>query len=167
MSMPLPLQDAADLLYREAHYLDTQRWDDWLALFVEDCEYWAPAWKSEHEPTSDPRSEVSLIYNSNRAGLEDRVWRVRSGRSVASRPLPRTHHAVTNVMLGASKPDGGAEVLSNWTMHQFKTKRSEVETLFGRCEHELVQRDGGLRIKRKKIILLNDAMPAMLDFYNL
>ncbi|MCX7153189.1 MAG: aromatic-ring-hydroxylating dioxygenase subunit beta [Proteobacteria bacterium] len=163
----ITLQEAAELLYREAYYLDTQAWDEWLALFLEDCEYWAPAWKSEHEPTSDPKAEVSLIYYASRAGLEDRVWRVRSGRSVASRPLPRTQHAVTNVMLGGKNPTGGVQVLANWTTHQFKTKRTEVEILFGRTEYELVRRDGVPRIKRKKIFLLNDAMPAMLDFYSL
>ena len=163
----ITLQEAAELLYREAYYLDTQAWDEWLALFMEDCEYWAPAWKSEHEPTSDPKAEVSLIYYASRAGLEDRVWRVRSGRSVASRPLPRTQHAVTNVMLGGKNPAGGVQVLANWTTHQFKTKRTEVEILFGRAEYELVRRDGVPRIKRKKIFLLNDAMPAMLDFYSL
>ena len=81
----ITLQEATELLYREAYFLDSQAWDEWLALFLEDCEYWAPAWKSEHEPTSDPKAEVSLIYYASRAGLEDRVWRVRSGRSVAGR----------------------------------------------------------------------------------
>lgn len=169
MSVPIDisLQEATELLYREAYFLDTQSWDEWLALFLDDCEYWAPAWKAEHEPTSDPKAEVSLVYYASRAGLEDRVWRVRSGRSVASRPLPRTQHAVTNVMLGAKNAVGAVQVLANWTTHQFKTKRAEVEILFGRCEYELVRREGVLRIKRKKIFLLNDSMPAMLDFYSL
>ncbi|MFZ2737045.1 MAG: aromatic-ring-hydroxylating dioxygenase subunit beta [Burkholderiaceae bacterium] len=165
--MKITLEQASQLLYREAHYLDTQQWDEWLALYTQDAVYWAPTWKSEHETTSNPKSEVSLIYYDSRAGLEDRVWRVRSGRSVASRPLPRTHRAVNNVMLGELDSDRGVQVLALLTVNQYKTKNAEVNTLFSRCEYGLVLRDGAVRIQRKKIVLLNDYMPAMLDFYNL
>ncbi len=137
MSAPsVPCSDrlavGAELLHREALYLDTQRWDEWLALFCEDCEYWVPAWKGEHQPTDDPKREVSLIYYAGRGGLEDRVWRVRSGRSVASKPLPRVQHMLGNILLDGSCNDDSMRVLSNWTVHQFKTKRREVEVLFGR-----------------------------------
>jgi len=160
--------EASMLLSKEAHCLDTQNWDDWLALFLPECEFWVPAWKSEHEQTSNPKREISLIYYASRAGLEDRVWRVRSGRSVASKPMPRTQHAISNLMLAPQSEAGGSvKVLSNWTVHQFRTKARETEVLYGRYEHDLVRSGGELRIRRKKIILLNDYMPAMLDFYSL
>ena len=157
---------AQDVLFREALYLDLQRWDEWLALFCEDCEYRVPAWKSEHEPTADPRSELSLIYYASRGGLEDRVWRVRSNRSVASKPLPRTQHIVSNILVEAAPDADTLQVRSNWTVHQFKLKSREVELLFGRCEHELVRRAGRWLIRRRTALLLNDYMPAMLDFYS-
>jgi len=161
------LQAGTELLYREAHYLDAQRWDEWLALFCEDCEFWMPAWKAEHELTDNPRRELSLIYYSSRAGLEDRVTRVRSGTSVASIPLPRTQHAITNVLAEPAEGEEAMRLLSNWTVHQFRTKHREVEVPFGRYEHDLVRRDGAWRIRRKKVVLLNDYMPTMLDFYSL
>lgn len=158
--------EASALLSKEAYALDTQDWDAWLALFIPNCEFWVPAWKSEHEPTSNPKRELSLIYYSSRGGLEDRVWRVRSGRSVASKPMPRTQHAITNVMLAPVAEAGDAlRVLSNFTVHQFRTKTRETEVLYGRYEHDLVREAGTLKIRRKKIILLNDYMPAMLDYY--
>ena len=170
------LRDAArDLLYREALFLDTQRWDDWLALYTVDCEYWVPAWKAAHQVTEDPKREISLIYYASRAGLEDRVWRVRSGRSVASKPLPRTQHVLSNILVESLPPDdsatGGAAsgcvVNANWTVHQFMLKSREVQVLFGRSEYRLVESEGTLQIARRKSILLNDLMPAMLDFYSL
>lgn len=160
--------EASELLSKEAYFLDTQDWDAWLALFLPDCEYWVPSWKSEHEPTSNPKRELSLIYYASRSGLEDRVWRVRSGRSVASKPLPRTQHAISNVLLRPSTEGaapGTLSVLSNITVHQFLTKHRETEVFYGRCEHDLVREGGALRIRRKKVILLNDYLPAMLDFY--
>ncbi|MDB5728803.1 MAG: benzoate 1,2-dioxygenase small subunit, partial [Noviherbaspirillum sp.] len=60
------LNEVADLLYREGAFLDEQRWDDWIALFTEDCEYWLPSWKSEHELSTDPRTEVSMIHHEHR-----------------------------------------------------------------------------------------------------
>ncbi len=157
---------ATELLYREAVYLDSRRWDDWLALFCDDCEYWVPAWKSEHQTTEDPRREVSLIYYSNRGGLEDRVWRVRSGRSVASKPLPRTQHAFSNILVDAIEP-GQWQVMANWTVHQYLLKSREVQVLFGHTTYRLIEQDDTLRIARRKATLLNDLMPAMLDFYSL
>jgi 3-phenylpropionate/cinnamic acid dioxygenase small subunit len=154
-----------DLLYREAAALDEQRWDDWLALFLPDCEYWVPAWKEAHEPTADPQREVSLIYYASRAGLEDRVWRVRSGRSVASRPLPRTQHAFSNIRIEPAG-EGAWIARANWTVHAWLLKSRELQVLFGRSEYRLVEHEGDLRIARRKSLLLNDLMPAMLDFYH-
>ncbi|PKP67926.1 MAG: benzene 1,2-dioxygenase, partial [Alphaproteobacteria bacterium HGW-Alphaproteobacteria-5] len=62
-------------LGREALCLDERKWDDWLALYREDAEYWLPAWDDDGELTVDPQREISLIYYPNRAGLEDRIYR--------------------------------------------------------------------------------------------
>ena len=159
-------ETAADLLYREALALDERRWDDWLACYDEAAEFWVPAWKSEDQPTDDPASEISLIYASRRSELEDRVWRVRSGQSIASSPLPRTAHIVTNV-LGRTDAGGGIEASSIWTIHVFNVKRREPHLFFARCEHRLARAGGAWRIKRRKAILLNDTLPTMLDFYTI
>ena len=45
-----------ELVHREAAYLDEQKWDDWLALYTEDCEYWMPAWRADGTLTADPRT---------------------------------------------------------------------------------------------------------------
>ena len=156
----------AQFLYAEAMALDERRWEDWLALFTGDCEYWVPAWKSEDELTADPHAELSLVYYSERSGLEDRVWRVRSGRSAASIVMPRTQHAVSNVSV-LPKQDGLVPGRCNWMVHQFLPKERELQVFFGRCEYALVEHEDSWRIRRKKIILLNDIVPAKLDFYSL
>jgi len=33
------------VIHREALYLDERRWDDWLALYHDDAEFWVPAWR--------------------------------------------------------------------------------------------------------------------------
>jgi 3-phenylpropionate/cinnamic acid dioxygenase small subunit len=158
---------AAELLYREAHFLDERRWDDWLALYHEQAEFWVPAWKDEDEATSDPENEISLIYISSRVQLEERISRVRSGRSAASSPLPRTAHVVSNVMVEPDEPDGTLTVRSIATAHNFDVKRREQHVFFSRCEHRLQRDDGEWRIRQKKLVLLNDYIPMVVDFYSI
>ncbi len=157
---------AADILYREALYLDEKRWDDWLALYDTKIEFWVPAWKSEDQPTADPETEVSLLYMTARRELEERVARVRSGRSAASAVMPRTAHAITNILVEDASDDAIA-VRAVATTHVYNVKRREMHSVFGRCEYRFIDVDGGWRIARKKVILLNDFIPTMMDFYTI
>lgn len=153
----------ADLLYAEAHYLDAQQWDKWLALYLEEAEFWVPAWNGEHELTQDPQSEISLMYYPDRTGLEDRVFRIRTGLSSASSPLPRTSHMIANAR---AEPLGGDFfVASTWQVTSFRHKTTT--TFAGRYEHLLKDTGDGLRIAKKKIIVINDLIPNVMDFYSI
>lgn len=155
---------AQAVLHEEALHLDAQRWDDWLALYTEDAVFWLPAWTDEHRLAESPGRELSLVYCPSRAGLEDRVWRVRSGLSVASRPLPRTTHLVGSSVVHGDA-GGHLHVASAWACHVFDLKHRATHTFHGRCEHTLRQAGGRWRIARKKVVLMNDTIPTMLDFY--
>lgn len=153
------------LLQREAACLDEQRWDDWLALYCEDCEYWVPTWKDDEALGSDPQTEISHIYYSTRAGLEDRVLRLRSGKSPASLPLPRTAHML-GAILPVERPDAvRMRLRASWATHVYFPRSGSSHAFFGRSEHELALRDGAWRIRRKKVVLANDYIPAMFDVY--
>jgi 3-phenylpropionate/cinnamic acid dioxygenase small subunit len=153
---------AAAVVFREADCLDRWRWQDWLDLFTEDCEYWVPAWLSEQRQTEDPDTQVSLIYYDLRSRLADRVWRVQSGTSVASDPMPRTCHAITNIQVDEAGDDAirlfaAFRVDYHW--------RAQSQAYFGHYQHTL-RRDGAdWRIARQKISVLNDYIPTLLDFY--
>lgn len=155
---------AKSVIDQEGLLLDQQRWDDWLALFTEDTHFWMPAWTDEHRLSESPESELSLMYCSARAGLEDRVWRVRSNLSVASRPLPRTTHMVSNCVVSLIA-GGRLFAESSWSSHVFNLKQRTGHVFHGRYEHTLRQEGQAWRIERKKIILMNDTIPTMLDFY--
>jgi 3-phenylpropionate/cinnamic acid dioxygenase small subunit len=159
------LAAGTDLLEREAICLDEQRWDDWLALFALDCEYWIPTWRHDETLTSDPKKELSHIYYAGRAGLEDRVVRIRSGRSPASMPLPRTTHLLGNIRLTEPPTPGRIRLRSSWTTQVFFTRSRETHAFFGHAAHELGLRDGQWLIQRKTIVLQNDYIPGMLDIY--
>lgn len=164
MSAPLARQDAESLLYREALLLDRGQWDEWLELYVEDAVFWMPAWRDEANPTDDPDTELSLIYYRGRRNLEERVWRARSGQSVASKVPPRVVHAVTNVLVGEAEGDD-AQVTASFSVHSYDVRAERTHVFFGRYEYRLRRAGGDWRIAAKKILLLNDVIPTVVDFY--
>jgi 3-phenylpropionate/cinnamic acid dioxygenase small subunit len=154
-----------DLLSREAMYLDEKRWDDWLALYAVDCEYWVPTWTAEGNLTTSPRTELSLIYYTARGALEDRVVRIRSGRSPAALPLPRTTHIVSNILPLEPPQRDRIRLRSSWACHTFFPLMDVHHTFFGRAEYDLARRDENWLIAKKKTILENDRIPLPIDIY--
>jgi 3-phenylpropionate/cinnamic acid dioxygenase small subunit len=157
-------QSVVDFLSLEATLVDEWHWDEWLSLFAEDVEYWVPSWDSETEITKDPNSELSLVYYEGRFGLEDRVFRLRSGSSSASTPQARTCHLVTNV-LPTFLPDGSCEVRASWQSHTYRFKATT--TFYGSYHYLLVPNGQSWLIKKKKILVMNDQVPSALDIYSL
>lgn len=158
----LSRQEAEALLYREARLLDRRQWDEWLDLYVPDASFWIPSWRDFCQPTQNPASELSLIFYEARARLEERVRRLRSGQSPASDPPPRTLHSITNVEIDEETTVEAPVILSNFVVHTFNPKRRQSSVFFGTYRHELRWR-GTWRIAAKKILLLNDYLPAFID----
>lgn len=151
-------------LYRKSELCDQQDWDAYIALFDEQSEFHLPQWESEHVYTTDPKRSMSLIYYSNRSGLEDRVFRLRTGKSAASNPMPRTLHMISNVRI-AEREGGELEVRVNWNTLYHRQAMSEQ--FFGRCTYHLQPVDDSWKITRKHVVLLNDTINSVLDFYHL
>lgn len=164
MSALITRAEAEELLYREALHLDRGDWDAWLALYREDAIFWMPAWRDETTPTDNPDTELSLIYYRGRRNLEDRVWRIRSGRSIASVSRPRVAHMITNVLIERAEGDG-ADISSSFAVHLHDVQAERTHVFFGRYEHRLMRGEDGWRIAAKKILLLNDVIPTVVDIY--
>lgn len=162
------LRAAAETLHREALYLDTKAWRNWLDLFHEQAVFWVPTWKDDGAPTSDPETELSLIFCSSRDQLKERVDRVAGGRSIASEPPLRTAHTISNILLEKAGQNGQLTVRSVAVTHVYNIKKRDQNVFFSLQEHQLAPRaEGGHCIIRKKIVLLNDYIPRMIDFYTI
>lgn len=163
--MNTPLQHRIEqFLYRACELCDAQDWDAYLALFDEQCEFHLPQWDSEHVYTRDPKREMSLIYYASRAGLEDRVFRIRTGKAASTVPMPRTLHSISNVRI-VEQADGQLEVRANW--HTLFHRLGESGQFFGHATYRLKPHGDSWLITRKHILLLNDRINAVLDFYHL
>ncbi|WP_372722546.1 aromatic-ring-hydroxylating dioxygenase subunit beta [Immundisolibacter sp.] len=158
------LATGSELLFREGYCLDRQQWQDWLALFTEDCELWAPSWVGEHQQISDPQTEISLLYLAGRSRLQERVERAVSGASPASVPLPRTCHHVGNILL-LDHEVGSMTLHSAWRVDYFHQKKTGA--FFGHYEHRLVADGDAWRIARKRVTLMNDFIPTVMDVYHI
>ena len=134
-------------LYHEARLLDTQRYEDWLALFTDDATYWVPLEQGQKDP-----HETSSIIQDDRTLLELRVKQLRHPRAHARQPLARTVHHVANVVeLG--RANGELRIGSTLTVVEF---RHEKQRLYGALvEHRLRPSGDTFRIAHKRVDLVN------------
>lgn len=158
------LKIGRDLVELEAVLLEDQRWDEWLELYTEDAVYWVPTWRHDGALTTNPECELSLIYYHGRAGLEDRIIRIKSSNSPAGRRMWRTTHLIGNIRLLDSE-EGRIKLRASWATHVFSPRTNDMAVFFGQVEHDLVLRNDVWRIVRKRIILQNDYIPTLLDIY--
>lgn len=151
-------------LYREARLLDERNWDEWLACYSPVVEYWMPAWGDDDRLTSDPQKEISLIYYPNREGLEDRIYRIKTERSAASTPEPRTGHQISNVELLAENAYG-VEVRYNWVTYSHRYQKTDL--FFGNTRCRIALNEEQPLIERKIVQLNNDYISQVIDIYHI
>lgn len=156
-------QSIEQFLFQLSAYCDAQDWDKYLEQYAPEAEYHIPQWKSEHVHATDPKREMSLLYYPNRDGLEDRIFRIRTGKSAASNPMPRTLHLISNVRYQELGHDE-VEVLYNWVTHYYRF--GESAHFFGQAKCKLKTVGTGWRITYKQVIVLNDKIDSVFDFYH-
>ena len=136
-----------EFLYHEAHLLDTQRLEEWLALFTEDATYWLPLEREQKDPF-----ETSSIVHDDRTLLELRVKQARHPRAHARQPLARTVHQVGNVLI-SEESQGEVRVNSTLQLVEF---RAEKQRVWGALvEHRLRRAGDSFRIAHKRVDLVN------------
>ena len=169
MADPVPMaavqESVQAFLYREARLLDAQKWNDWLDLYCDDAVFWVPAVTMAGTHTTDPESSLNFIYIVGRTGLEARVFRVASGGSLASNPLPRTRHLVTTVMIDGDGPNE-VRAFANVQTAAFCEARGQ-QILNSSYEYVLRKHDGGFQIAQKKILLLEYVIDGYFDFFTI
>jgi 3-phenylpropionate/cinnamic acid dioxygenase small subunit len=145
MSDPPP-SDAIAFVQHEARLIDEQRFDEWLGLFTEDARYWMPLEMGQ----TDPILHNSLFYDDLLL-LRIRVERLRGAKTYSQKPKSRCHH-----LLGATMIESTGETIETWTPFHYVETRLDEQTLYaGWSRHTLIPIDGGLRIRLKRIDLVN------------
>ncbi len=141
--------DLIDFVYDEAAMLDDMRWEDWKQLFTEDGRYWMPLeWQQE-----DPIMQPSLMYEDLLL-LTVRIERLTGERTFSQKPKSRCHHVLSRPFVDVMDHDNGLFV-THTPFHYVETRLDDQFLLAANARHELVLEDGKLKIRLKRVDLLN------------
>jgi p-cumate 2,3-dioxygenase subunit beta len=138
--------EVEDLLFHEAELLDTWELDTWLTLYTEDSHYVVPATDT---PDGDPKTDLVLI-DDDRLRMTLRVERLNSRKAHREYPHSRCRHLVSNVRVGAPEGDE-IPVRANFVV--WRARNGKDVTFVGSYEYRLVEQDGELRIRGKRVML--------------
>ena len=146
--MSIDRHKVESFLYREARFMDEHAYDEWLALWTDDAIYWVPC----NEDDFDPERHVSIVYE-NRARLEDRITRLKSGAAYAQDPKSRLSRVVSNVEI----EDGDdSETIVHSTFNVTALRRGRIDVFAGRAIHKLRPDGDSYKIAYKKVLLINN-----------
>jgi 3-phenylpropionate/cinnamic acid dioxygenase small subunit len=142
-------QDVARFIRREARLIDERRLDEWLELFTEDAHYWVPATPAQ----PDPLNHNSLAYE-DKLLLQLRIERLKSPRAYSQRPPSRCLHVMQESDI--EKVDAGrGEFLARTPFLYTETRGNESQRYAATAWHTLVWSDERLRIRLKRVDILN------------
>lgn len=146
-------QDIIDFIYREADLLDRMQWQSWVELYHPQARYWMPLeWQQ-----TDPVLQPSLMYEDLLL-LKVRVERLNGERTFSQKPKSRCHHLLQAPQITAF--DEAAGTASTRTSFIYTETRGDVlERFSGWASHDLVTVDGAIKIKLKRIDLINFDAP--------
>ena len=158
------VEKISQFLFQEARFLDDEQWDDWIECYAPSASFWMPAWDDDDQLTTDPQSEISLIYYPDRQGLEDRVFRIKTERSSATMPDTRTSHNINNIEV-VERDGDKVTVRFNWNTLSFRYKTSY--SYFGMSRYEIDFSGEQPKILSKYVVLKNDYINQVIDIYHL
>jgi ethylbenzene dioxygenase subunit beta len=145
--------DVERFLVEEAALLDRGAWEAWIALFTPDGWYWVPATPAQ----SDPFDHVSLFFE-NRPLMQMRAERLQHPRAHGVATPIRTSRVVGNVQLFGGG-EGSADILARSRFHMTEAQDGRQRVFAGTCIHRLAVTEEGLRIRVKRVDLVNADAP--------
>lgn len=141
-------------LFREARLLDSERWEDWLALMTPDIHYWMPA--IENRRRADKLGPYApgrgAYFDDCYLDLQRRVARFMQPSAWAEDPPTRHVHVISNVEAYYAANDGEYVVHSVFVNYRSRGE-ADNDLLLGRREDLVREVDGALRIARRKVII--------------
>jgi 3-phenylpropionate/cinnamic acid dioxygenase small subunit len=152
------IADAAiDLVYHEARLLDEKRFDEWYELFTDDALYWMPLGRDQ----AAGDTHASLFYE-DKLLLKVRIERLRHPHAYSQQQPSFCQHVLQQPRLETCDPDGNSCVVRTPFLY-VEAQLDRQLMLAAVAYHHFVSQDGRLRIRLKKVQLLNSdaALPSI------
>jgi 3-phenylpropionate/cinnamic acid dioxygenase small subunit len=144
----------------EARLIDEKRFDEWYELFTEDGYYWVPAVHGQKSPLT----ENSLAYE-DKLLLQLRVQRLKSPLAYSQKPASRSLHVLQESDV-EERDHGKGEYLVRTPLIYTESKGDDSQRYAATAWHTLVWQDNRLRIRLKRVDILNcdAALPSIQLF---
>jgi 3-phenylpropionate/cinnamic acid dioxygenase small subunit len=133
----------------EARLIDEKRFDEWYALFTDDAYYWVPAVHGQRSPLT----ENSLAYE-DKLLLQLRLERLKSPLAYSQKPASRCLHVLQEPDI-EKRDDAKGEYLTRTPFIYTETKADDSQRYAATAWHTLVWQDKRLRIRLKRVDILN------------
>jgi benzoate/toluate 1,2-dioxygenase beta subunit len=143
----ISLREVEAFLFLEARYADEHRYSKWEDLWTEDALYWVPAIDDD----ADPTTTMSIIFD-NRARISTRIKQLHSGKRHAQNPPSHLRRMISNVEILQA---GAEETLVGANFLIVESRARGTRLWAGRAEHGLRRTPEGLRMFRKKVMLVD------------
>jgi 3-phenylpropionate/cinnamic acid dioxygenase small subunit len=154
-------RELVDFVVHEAELIDARRFDEWLALFADECRYWIPL----QGDAQAEDAQHNALADEDKLLLTLRVERLKSSRAHSQHPPSRCQHVLQPPRIEAIDLAAGRCALR--TPFVYVEARGEQQLMLaGVARHRLVRREQGWRIALKRVDLLNAgaALPAIQLF---
>ena len=142
-------KEIIDFVIHEARLLDHHRFEEWLALYTDDAYYWMPLEWGQ----TDPKLVGSLMYE-DKLLLQIRVERLKGNRTFSQKPKSRCHHVLQTPQID-SRDDAKGEYVTWTPMHYIETRYDDQQLYAAWATHTLTLVGGVLKIKLKRVDLVN------------
>jgi 3-phenylpropionate/cinnamic acid dioxygenase small subunit len=152
--------ELARFVIREARLIDEKRFDEWYELFSEDAYYWVPLAPGQ----TDPLAHNSLAYE-DKLLLKLRIERLKQPTAFSQKPASRCLHVMQAPEVEKSDP-ARREFLMRTPFLYTETRGDDSQRYAATAWHTLVQSDQGLKIRLKRVDILNadSALPSIQLF---
>ena len=150
-----------DFVVREARLLDEKRYEEWNTLFTEDAIYWVPLVPGQPEGLD----HTSHLYE-DKLLRELRIERLKSPRAFSQQPPTRSLHLLQTPTVEPVDAARAGENLVRTVFQYTESQGDEINSFVGVCWHRLVVEGDALRIRQKRVDLINSdaALPAVQLF---
>ena len=138
-------------LIEEAALLDRGAHEAWINLFTADGWYWVPASPAQ----TDPFDHVSLFFE-NKVLMRMRAERLQHPRAHGVAAPIRTSRVLGNVLIHSSE---GKDVVVRSRFHMAEAQDGRQRVFAGTYIHRLAVTPDGLRIRVKRVDLVNADAP--------
>lgn len=147
------IRELEQTLFREARYLDTEGFDDWLGMLAEDIDYFMPGMETRYrDDAADPYDRTRMAYyNDDLETLMIRVARLKTGTAWSEDPPTRYCHIITNIEVEVTDDPNEYKVYSNFYAYRNRNERDEDRPLVGSRE-DTWRYENGDYVLAKRII---------------